>query len=1306
MHNLVPAFITTELLRGNREGHFPAVGLFVDLTGYSTITTALMSLGQQGAETLAELMRDLFDPMITCVYENGGLITTFSGDSFTALFPIEEGSSDAPHSAMHCAIHIQEQITRKKIQQTPVGEFNISVRVGISAGEASWGIIISEDHNRAAYYFRGTAIEGCIQSQLAAADGEIILDRDAASMLDEVIKAEPVDEHYRFVEALAEIPSRTLPIEEAPDPETSAYFFPQSILYQGQSGEFRHIVNMFISLPTVRTEPQLEIFMRALFELQNRYGGLLNRLDFGDKGSHLLLFWGAPVTYENDIGRALNFILALQTETSIPIKAGITYRISHAGFIGNHIREEYTCYGEGVNLAARFMTEAGRGEVWIDEQIAKRVSHYFDLELEGEQEFKGFDEPQKVYSLFERRQNIRTFFKGKFLGRSRELNEIRAHFDQFLAKRSAVPLVIIGVPGIGKSRLVNHFRENLSAEYPEFLWARCQTDQVLRESFNPLRYWLKRYFEISDTQAESRNKRNFNRNLDRLVAATPNRQLAAELDRTRSFIGSLVDLFWDDSLFEQLDPESKFENTLIGLTSLLQANSLQQPVVLYLEDVQWLDQASKAFLNQLHRTLETADGQPYPILILATSRDYCAENCLGEQIPNEELVVEPLMPAEIVEMAKETLGGPVAESLSIALIEATEGNPFFAEQILLYLQENHQLAQTDQGWDLAQADKTFLPEDLRTLLVARLDQTDLEVKQIVQMAAILGREFDTGLLSQIVGQEKDITPQLARAEEAMIWTAVGATRYVFQNNLLRDAAYQMQTLSLRQRLHARAVSALEDLYQDNLSRVYAELAHHSQRANLIDKAVQYLYGAGKTAAENYHNQLAIDYFTRAIVLSPDTRDRQYFNLLIEREKVFGLLGQREDQINDLRLADRVAKTLGSPELIARTKNELADYYGKIGDYDNAIAIAREAIEIAQEHGLTEIQAAAHNTWANCARHHGQYEISRQQSLLGIQLSNQIDNLFGVCMGLSVLALTASDQGDYAEAAEYLQQNLETAKKTGDLNLQAQAMNNLGNVYGDLGDLSTAYEFYVLGLDLARKKGNRMGEGLVNTNLGWVTGLLGDYQTARQHLEESIRIAKVIGDIYNHAYSLVNMSLISTSLGDHQRAEENVRAALQLLAEAGHKPGMAIGWTYLGHVYLAENKLEDARESYTTALSLREELGQENLAMEPLAGLAEVIRRTAGAQQAMAQVDRILAYLEANGSLAGIDQPFRVYSTCGRIMEEVDHPETRRFIQNAYDTLQKQAANIKDPKWRDSFLNNVACHQEMIRLYQRNIQQSQ
>ena len=114
--------------------------------------------------------------------------------------------------------------------------------------------------------------------------------------------------------------------------------------------------------------------------LQEQYGGFFLRPDLGDKGFNLLMFWGAPTTHENDVDRALNFILELSLRTRITLRAGISYRMAYAGFIGSSQREDYTAYGWGVNLAARMMERAGAGEYWMDEEVARRAAKHFNFE--------------------------------------------------------------------------------------------------------------------------------------------------------------------------------------------------------------------------------------------------------------------------------------------------------------------------------------------------------------------------------------------------------------------------------------------------------------------------------------------------------------------------------------------------------------------------------------------------------------------------------------------------------------------------------------------------------------------------------------------------------------------------------------------------------------------------------------------------------------------------------------------------------------------------------------------------------------
>ena len=197
-------------------------------------------------------------------------------------------------------------------------------------------------------------------------------------------------------------------------------------------------------------------------------------------------------------------------------------------------------------------------------------------------------------------------------------------------------LTIFGEPGIGKSRLIDAFQTSEIFSEKQVLWALCQADEIVRQSLNPFRYWLKHYFNISDSMDEAERKQYFDKKLDETISATPDDNLSQSLDRRRSFLGELVDLHWADSLYEKLDAQGRYENTTIVLSTLLRAESLKQPVLLLIEDAHLLDNDSSDFLQILERTLTAEREKSYPLAIIATSRRE-ATNVIFENTPSEEI---------------------------------------------------------------------------------------------------------------------------------------------------------------------------------------------------------------------------------------------------------------------------------------------------------------------------------------------------------------------------------------------------------------------------------------------------------------------------------------------------------------------------------------------------------------------------------------------------------------------------------------------------------------------------------------------
>jgi len=1301
-HNLVPHLIIDKFKAGEHHGSFPTVGMFIDLSGFSAITDTLMEQGQHGAEVLAMIMRDIFSPLIQGVYEKGGFITTIAGDAFTALFPIKEEKMIAIRRALYAASGVQNYMAAHPIQDTTYGKFNVTVKIGIALGEVDWGILRSEDNQRAVYYFRGTAIEGCTAAEQQAKSGDIVLDEGIYKQIKRFGTAKKVDEHFILTGLNPELEKPSTIKLPLTDEKIITHFYPESLLERSQSSEFRQVINMFINLPTVRTEAQLEIFMRSLFDLQQQHGGLLTRLDFGDKGSNLLLMWGAPIAFENDLANALDLILELQTHTSMPISAGITYQIAHTGFIGSPLREEYTNYGRGVNLAARFMSTAPRGDIWVDEQVYKRTNSQFEIEYEGEFSFKGFSEKQKVYNLYERKERTRSFFQGEMVGRDTELKQIEEFLSPLNDGKYCGAQVIWGDPGIGKSRLVHEISTRELFDGLDILWAFCQADQSIQDSLNPFRYWLNNYFGVSKSQIEARNKRNFNRKLDGLISAIEDESLGTDLDRNRSFLAALLGLYWPDSLFEQMDAQGRYDNTLIALSDLIRAESLLQPIVIQLEDSQWLDQESRIFLPMLERILTSDQNRTYPVAIIATARREYPGPILGDGLLYSEIDLGELSDDSLTQLAKSILGGQAAPELLALVSQRAEGNPFFAEQILVYLQEENLLNQDGDLWKAKESSIDPLPDDVRNVLVSRLDRLTLDVKNVVQTAAILGREFELDLLAFMLEGDNNIPKKVATAENGAIWSALNEMRYLFNHALLHDTAYRMQLRARREKLHTIAVGALETLYAEELSSHYAELAYHSERANITDKALSYLLSAGEIARDFYQNNQALDYYTRALkFLSPeDLKDR--FDILISTESINKLLGEIDNQKETLiALSDIIEESLihdGNDYWLRRSAElsyRWANYYTSTGAFQKAIDPAKNAISLAEQTGSLDIAVKGNLILSNVYLTQGNHDDAFQWAEQSLHLAKEIGDHREESHALNQLGLLSLEHNELSKAKEYFTQCLEIAREIGDLRDQALPLNNLGIISGTEGNYSYARDYYERALTLAREIGDRSGEGLVLGNLGWIAGIQGDYTTASDYGERQLMIARQVGNKYLEAYALINLSFSNGTIGDFKSALDYAEQGLALSKKNGDRSAEAWSLTSLGNSSLELNNLNAAHNAYKQALEIRESLSQPNLATEPIAGLARVALANGDIAEAINLVEGIFKYLDDGGTLESTEEPLRVYLICYQILRAAKDPRSTDVINTANDLLQSRIANIKDTSLRKAYLEDNLLNKEII-----------
>ena len=1288
-HQLVPEFIYEKYRTGVVYGSFQGAAMFVDLSGFSTMTDVLSQRGTHGAEVLANMMRVVFEPLVNAVYEQGGFVIGYAGDAFNAIFP-DRLSGQAMKRCLSSALAMQANTKAHSQVSTPYGEFSIRIKVGIGFGATTWQIFKSINGKRASYWFRGESLNGAVAGEELARAGDIVADPISYNLLKDIARAVPVDDCFLIQDVVADLPA-SLPLPP-PKPEDGLVdiFFADEVTRLPIAGEFRQAVNLFIDIPaSISDEALIAPFMETVYLLQEQYGGFFLRPDLGDKGFNLLMFWGAPTTHENDVDRALNFILELSLRTRITLRAGISYRMAYAGFIGSSQREDYTAYGWGVNLAARMMERAGEGEYLMDEEVARRASKHFNSKFLGEFNFKGFKRASKIFALSGHKNVVEAVYQGQLVGRNKELESLASFVQPLGQGKFAGVILLKGEAGMGKSRLVHSF------QYSEYFndlpanWVVCQADEILRLPFNPFMDWLKKRFELLEGQPNEVNSIAFSRNIQELTERTPDIELAAELTRTSSVLAALININQPNSLYESLDAKGRYENTLIALSVLLRAESLQKPLVLFMEDTHWLDEDTGAFLSYFVRTLQAEPEKQYPIAILATQRPEGDSVRMMDEISTADIQLGKLNSLNMSQLAQDILGCSIADSLLTLVDTRADGNPFFAEQILRYLLENNSLTLNVDGKYFANEQAEIsLPTDIRAVMTARLDRLTQQVKETVQTASVLGREFEVRVLSEMLGSDDRFSWYVAQAENANIWTPLTEIEYIFRHALLRDAAYSMQLLARQCELHGLAVSAMEAIYRDDLELHYGALAYHAEKAGLKEKALHYLNLAGKLSLSVYQNHKAIDYFSRALACVPADELRSRFDILIERAEAYYRVSEFDAQSRDLDELEELAHKLNMDELAGRVFSKRAHYFSSLGDFHNAIRYADKATSYSKTAQDNATLLASYLVRQSALMHTGQTGEAMRQGRDALEFAKQIHDRRGESVALTVSGLVAVESEGPASARLYHEQALLISREIKDRYLEAKILNNLANVVVSLGDFPAAQEYYSQSFSIFQEYGDLSSKGLIWSNLGWLAGVLGDYPTAKGYYEQGLVISRKVGSRMEEMFTYVNLSATEIAQGRADEAFTWIEKAFEFSNALGERT--AAGWAYFfsGHAYLIKSNYRAAAQAFLESIEIRIQINAPILVMEARSGLCDALLRSGDLLSAQSEAEQLARFIEENRTLEGMEEPLRVFLSVVTVFDKIKDPRRPVILQYATQLLEAQVSKLHSEEARRMFVENV------------------
>ena len=728
-----------------------------------------------------------------------------------------------------------------------------------------------------------------------------------------------------------------------------------------------------------------------------RHGGTVEKFI----GDAVMAVFGAPVSHEDDPERAVRAALAIRDSVGdeLEIRTAVHTGEALVALGARAAAGEGMVSGDVVNTAARLQSAAPVNGILVGEGTYRATRHAIEYREAPPVEAKGKAEPVKVWEAVSARSRFGSDVEQKLrtplVGRERERGLLADALERARTEQSAQLVTLVGVPGIGKSRLIAELFQITEADPDLINWRQGRSlPYGERVSFWALGEIVKAHAGIleSDDSATAEEK------LGEMVAEL------AEDEREREWLARLTRPLVGLEGAERTEREEAFA----AWRRLLEAAAEHRPLILVFEDLHWADDGLLDFVDHLADWATTV-----PLLIVATARPELLDRRPGWGGGKRNaftLSIGALSDEETAVLLQRLLDRAVLDAgAQQAVLQRAEGNPLYAEEYARMLAEH-------EGGDLP------LPETVQGLIAARIDALAPDEKALLQDASVIGKVFWPGA---VPGAHDRTLPTLERKEfirRDRRSSLAGETQYAFLHALVRDVAYGQIPRAERAEKHRRAAEWLTSLAGDR-SEDHAEmLAHHYREALTLGEAA----GLDTTALRDPARRAFADAAERAFSLSA---------------------GQAA-----LDLA-RAALELTDPDSPERPALELLGAYGsRLADSEGVPELLDSAIEgfLAQSDYEHAAEAAAMRS--SDAFFRGDLAGSRAASARAIEFARLVPSSPSAARALSQAARGAEIlDRDFERALELAREALGIAEEAGDEELAARCLNTIGLARVHAGD---------------------------------------------------------------------------------------------------------------------------------------------------------------------------------------------------------------------------------------------------------------
>ncbi len=736
--------------------------------------------------------------------------------------------------------------------------------------------------------------------------------------------------------------------------------------------------------------------IRLMMDAVHRFEGTVNRV----LGDGIMALFGAPLAHEDHAVRACFAALAMQEGVrafaeqarreyglEIQVRVGLNSGEVVVGSIANDLSMDYDVVGVTAHLASRMEQLALPGTIRLTPDTLRLAEGFVEVKSLGPVPVKGLSERIEVYELVGS-SGARTRLQAavargltRFVGRQDELVTLGDTLNRAGDGHGQV-VAVIGEPGVGKSRLFLEF----TGSHRTQAWLILEGSSV---SYGKATAWfpviglLKSYFGIQD------------RDGIRAIREKVTGKVLTLDETLKPLLPALLTLFdisAEDVGWQALSPPQRRRQILNTLKTLFLKESNVQPLVLVFEDLHWVDDATQALLDTLIESLPTAR-----ILLLVNYRpEY--QHGWANKTYYTQCRIGPLPVRNAEELLATLLGGDDSlEPLKRTLIERTEGNPFFLEECVRSLIEVGALAGTPGAYSMFTDVKAVeVPATVQGILNARIDRLAVEDKQLLQTAAVIGKDVPYILLEAISDlPEDDLRRGLANLQVAEFLYETRLfpdLEYTFKHALTHDVTYTGLLQERRKMLHQRIAESIETILADRLGEQLERLAHHYTEAGLAEPAIGYWHRAGQRAVERSANREAIKHLTNGLELLetlPDTPERSRRELELQISLGVSLLATEGAGSPEVGRVYSRARELGqqfrkTPEHFAAVWG-LWRFYQRCGELHIARDLGEELLDLARRQPDPGLLLQAHHAQWTTLNNLGEFTSVQEHSKQGIAL---------------------------------------------------------------------------------------------------------------------------------------------------------------------------------------------------------------------------------------------------------------------------------------------------------------------------------